>query len=237
MTHYLVASEDEIRLLNQPPGSHQIRGLEFERIIAMLHRNPAADTRLLGRRVVDSHVDGYAQDVVVGLAGGVVETYRYSADMAMVDCRAMPDLVQDLDHLARLLIAHADEPQVLGAMHSALTETPQFASFLNLEYYDLQRFVWHLRDNLREPALLQACDRAATTLAQRVIAYDRRTQGGMATGMSVYLSHPLVPDNIFQTHQRMYAHSRFSQDTHWDEMINCFRERLRSHPPSITVPK
>ncbi len=227
ITHYLVASEDEIRLLNQPPGSYQIRGLEFERIIAMLQRNPATDTRLLGRNLVDSHVDSYSRDTLVETADGEIEIYRYAADMAMVDCRAMPDLVRELDQIAGLMIAHADDSRVIHAMHKALAETPRFASFLNLEYYDLQRFVWHLREQLQTPALLQACDRAAATLAERVLVYDRRTQGGGATGMSVYLSNPLVPDNVYRSHQRMYAQSRFGRDTLWDEMINCFRQRLR----------
>jgi hypothetical protein len=227
ITHYLVASEDEIRLLNQPPGSYQIRGLEFERIVAMLHRNPATDACLLGRNLVDFHVDSYCQDTLVETAGGVIESYRYAADMAMVDCGAMPDLVRELDQIAGLMIAHADDSQVMHAMHKALAETPRFASFLNLEYYDLQRFVWHLRKQLHTPTLLQACDRAAATLAERVLVYDRRTQGSGATGISVYLSNPLVPDNIYRSHQRMYARSQFGRDTLWDEMINCFRQRLR----------
>jgi hypothetical protein len=147
--------------------------------------------------------------------------------MAMVDCGAMPDLVRELDQIAGLMIAHADDSQVMHAMHKALAETPRFASFLNLEYYDLQRFVWHLREQLHTPALLQACDRAAATLAERVLVYNRRTQGSGATGISVYLSNPLVPDNIYRSHQRMYARSQFGRDTLWDEMINCFRQRLR----------
>jgi hypothetical protein len=46
-------------------------------------------------------------------------------------------------------------------------------------------------------------------------------------GMSIYLSNPLIPDNIYKAHQCMYSRSRFSQDTQWDEMIACFRHRLK----------
>lgn len=45
--------------------------------------------------------------------------------------------------------------------------------------------------------------------------------------MSVYLSHPLIPENVYQAHHAMYARSRFGRDTHWDEMIEEYRPTLR----------
>jgi hypothetical protein len=64
-------------------------------------------------------------------------------------------------------------------------------------------------------------------LVDQVLVYERRTSDGVATGMSVYLSSPLVPENVYQAHQAMYAQSRFGQDTRWDEMISCFRQHFR----------
>jgi hypothetical protein len=227
VTHYLVASQDEIRLLNQPPGSYQIRGLHFEEIVAALKQNPAADVKLLGQKGVDTHVDNYGRDVMLPAAHKTAQACRYRADMAMVDCRALPLLVQQLDKMAGLMIAHSGNPQVVEAMRRALTATPQFASFLNLEYYDLLHFVRQLKGHLRQPDLITICDSIMAQLVDQVLVYERRTSDGVATGMSVYLSSPLVPENVYQAHQAMYAQSRFGQDTRWDEMISCFRQHFR----------
>ena len=148
--------------------------------------------------------------------------------MALLDARAMPHLVKALDNLARQLIRHVDDPQVVRAMRAALSATQPFASFLNLEYYDLQGFVQHLRAGIHQPDLQSACDRVLTVLAQRILVYTRSTPDCSATGVSIYLSHPLIPENIYQTHQFLYRANVFSRDTHWDEMIQVFRPRLQA---------
>jgi hypothetical protein len=139
----------------------------------------------------------------------------------------MPQLVTVLDLLAQQLIRHAEEDGVVQAMGAALSATQPFASFLKMEYYDLSGFVRHLRAAVSQPELETACDRVLDLLANRVLVYARHTSDCAATGISIYLSHPLVPDNIFQTHQRLYQASRYSRDTQWDEMISIFRARLR----------
>jgi hypothetical protein len=225
VTRYLVGSQDEIRLVNEPPGQHQIRGLRFEELIAGLKQTPAADIRELGRALVDSHVDGYDQDVRLPTGDGGGQTCRFSGGMALVNAAEMPQLVSALDLLARQLIRHAEEDDVVQAMGAALSATQPFASFLKLEYYDLAGFVRHLRAAVSQPELETACDSVLDLLTNRVIVYARHTSDCAATGISIYLSHPLVPDNIFQTHQRLYQANRFSRETQWDEMITIFRKR------------
>lgn len=227
VTRYLVGSQDEIRLVNEPPGQYQIRGLRFEQLIAGLKQTPAADIRELGRALVDSHVDSYDQDVRLPTDDGVGQICRFSGGMALVDAAAMPQLVTVLDLLAQQLIRHAEEDGVVQAMGAALSATQPFASFLKMEYYDLSGFVRHLRAAVSQPELETACDRVLDLLANRVLVYARHTSDCAATGISIYLSHPLVPDNIFQTHQRLYQANRYSRDTQWDEMISIFRARLK----------
>jgi hypothetical protein len=108
-----------------------------------------------------------------------------------------------------------------------LSATQPFASFLKMEYYDLSGFVCHLRAAVSQPELKTACDRVLDLLANRVLVYARHTPDCAATGISIYLSNPLVPDNIFQTHHRLYQANRYSRDTQWDEMISIFRARLK----------
>jgi hypothetical protein len=227
VTRYLVGSQDEIRLVNEPPGQYQIRGLRVEQLIAKLKQTPVADIRELGRALVDSHVDSYEKEVRLPSGGGVEQMRRFSGGMALVDVAEMPQLVSALDVLAQQLIQHAEEDGVVQAMHTALSATQPFASFLKMEYYDLIGFVRHLRAAVIQPELEGACDRVLDLLANRVLVYARHTSDCAATGISIYLSHPLVPDNIFQTHQALYQANRFSRDTQWDEMISQFRVRLK----------
>ncbi len=228
VTNLLVSSQDEIRLVNEPPGQYQIRGLHFEEFIAGLQSRPAADIVALSRTLVDSHVDSYDQDVRLPSGISVAPTCRYAGSMALVDAAALPALGAALDHLARVLIRHADDPATARALRAALSATQPFASFLNLEYYDLQGLVQNLRAGLHRPDLEAACDRVLDVLNARVLVYARHTPGCQANGMSIYFAHPLVPENIFQAHQSLYRANAFSRNTLWDEMIRAFRPRLRA---------
>lgn len=227
VTDYLVGSEDEIRLFNLPSGSYQIRGLPFENMVTAINRSPSIDARQLGRMMVDDHVADYGRDVLIATDQGPPQVCRFSAGMALVDCKAINPLVERLDHLASLLISYSEDPLTLTSMKVALSRTQQFASFLNLEYYDLHGFVKHLRHQLLKPDVIMACDEVLDILAKKVILYERHTGDCRATGMSVYLSNPLVPENIYRVHHGMYSENRFSRDTLWDEMIDVYRKRLR----------
>ena len=228
VTDYLVGSQDEIRLVNQPPGRYQIRGLRFEQLIAGLQQKPGAGIQELGRALVDSHVEDYEQEVTLAQGDGSKQVCRFSGDMTLVDTAAMPLLVHALDDLALQLISRRQDHAVVQAVQTALSATAPFASFLNLEYYDLKGFVRHLRAGIRDPVLAGTCSRVLDILAGRVVVYTRQAPDRTATGMSIYLPHPLVPDNIFKTHQALYQANRFSRDTHWDEMIDLYRPRLKS---------
>jgi hypothetical protein len=139
----------------------------------------------------------------------------------------MPQLAGALDQLAQALIQRAHDPAVIRAMQSALSATQPFASFMNLEYYDLQGFVLNLGAGLNQPELTRACDQVLAVLETQVLVYARRTPDLPATGISIYLSHPLVPENIFETHQTLYRANSFSRNTQWDEMIRVFRPHLK----------
>ncbi len=226
LTDYLIASEDEIRLLNSPVGTYQLRGLEFETLIADLHRNPAEKTTSLARRLVDSHVRNYGRDLQLSPVGETPRLCRFSGSMTLINGKVAGSLTRLLDDLATMLIRYANHPAVVTAFRQALTDTQTFASFLNLEYYDLLGFIQHLSMRLPSQDLKMACDRITQCLQERVIVYERHSTGHPGTGLSIYLSHPLVPENIYHAHQRMYQACSFSQDTHWDEMIDTFRRQI-----------
>lgn len=201
--------------------------MRVEQLIARLKQTPVADVREVGRALVDSHVDSYEKAVSLPSGDGVGQTCRFSGGMALVDTAAMPQLVSALDVLAQQLIRDAEKAGVVQAMRAALSAAQPFASFLKMEYYDLLGFVRHLRAAVTEPELEIACDRVLDLMADRVLVYARHTSDCAATGISIYLSHPLVPDNIFQAHQALYQANRFSRETQWDEMISIYRARLK----------
>jgi hypothetical protein len=157
--------------------------------------------------------------------------------MAMVDTTAMPALSSGLDELARHLIASAEDPEVVKRMQSALSKTQSFASFLNLEYYDLKGFIQHLHAAPARPALRKICRRILKLIDERVLVYERHTSDCSATGLSIYLSHPLVPENIFNAHQQLYRETRFSRDTQWDEMVEILRSRIKGASTGASRPK
>lgn len=233
IAHYLVGSQDEIRLLNEPPGSHQIRGLPFEQVIAALHAAPGASTRMLGEKMVDTHVNSYRSEVAFTSEDGQRQVCRFSGGMALIDCSAMRPLVAKVSTLTQVLMAHSTDVNVVRAMGNALEQTPQFASFMNLEYYDFQRFLENLVSKLYQPDLRRACLAVLDTLVARVVLYEQHSSENDATGMSVYLSSPLVPDNIYATHQAMYNLTRFSRDTQWGAMIHTYRQQLQKQRLAI----
>ncbi len=230
ITQYLVASEDEIRLLNQPQGAFQVRGLKVEQMIAALHRDPAIDTAILGRMLVDSHYQNYQDAAPLWADQPESVTTRFSASMALVDCQRLTELAGRLDLLAGRLMAAVWNPQIVSAVDQALHSSQQFPSFLNLEYYDLADFIEHLLDAAESPEIAEACREVLRQLQQQVIVYERHTSDYRAGGLSIYLSNPLVPQNIFECHQAMYRKCRFSRDTRWDEWIGAFRSFRKKNP-------
>jgi hypothetical protein len=230
ITHYLVASEDEIRLLNQPQGAFQIRGLKVEEMIAALHRDPGIDPEKLGRMLVDSHFQNYQDAAPLWADQPESATTRLAASMALVDCRHLPELAGRIDVLAGWLIAAARDPQIISAIDRALHSSQQFPSFLNLEYYDLADFLKQLLDAAENPEIDGACRAVLRLLQQQVVVYERHTSDRRAGGLSIYLSNPLVPQNIFEAHHAMYRNCRFSRDTRWDEWVGVFRTSWKNNP-------
>jgi hypothetical protein len=96
-----------------------------------------------------------------------------------------------------------------------------------MEYYDLANFIRNLRNSIGQPDLLEATAAALKTIEDRVLLYERHTQDCDSSGMSVYISNPLVPDNIYTAHQALYSASAFARDTQWDEMIDAYRLKIR----------
>jgi len=227
VTDYLVGSEDEIRLLNDPPGSFQVRGLKFEDFIANLRDNPAMPAPELGRWIVDDHIQGYNRDLPVAISGAAPQWVRLKAGMALINCGALPDLVRRLDTLAQVLMDAFGNAETTAAFTSVQTASQRFASFMNLEYYDLQDFISQLCAATSDPAVYSACERILEVLQPGVVLYERHTEDYRANGMSIYLSNPLVPENIFRAHQTLYRACRFSRDTRWDEMIDAYRFQVQ----------
>lgn len=230
VTRYLVSSQDEIRMVNLPPGQYQIRGLRVEQMIAAFKESTPVDLRALGRVLVDSHVNDYAEDEKLLAVNDDGRICRFVGGMALVDAAAMPTLASELDTLAQELIRCGEDPEVIQAIRVALSTTQKFASFLNLEYYDLLSFIRYLRAAVSQAQLKIACDRVLNIIVEQVLVYASQTSDSPATGISIYFSHPLVPDNIFQVHQSLYRANPFSEDTHWDEMIAFLRPRLKRQP-------
>jgi hypothetical protein len=227
ITRYLVASEDEIRIVNEPPGTFQIRGIKFEDLLKTLHADPQLDARKLGKMAVDGFIGQYMEDVFFLGNDGNVQPERFPASLALIDCSAYDEVAARLDRLARHLSTTMRHPHrsksTLKSFGRALTVSQRYRSFLNLEYYDLLDFLDNLKKESPCAQTKQHCQEVMEAITNRLIVYERHTFDCRSKGVSIYLSHVQIPENIYQAHHRMYRSCQFSRETNWDEMISLCR--------------
>jgi hypothetical protein len=231
LTRYIIASEDEIRIVNDPPGRFQIRGIKFEEIFKQLQVNPSLPAPELGKIAVNSFVAQYNEPVAVpvGTRGNVFK--RFAGGLSVVDCRRYPRLAAILNELAEHLTAQLREAVTGGAILSTLrrasSASQRYASFLNQEYYDLRNFLENLTKETTDGRTKRLCQRAGEVITGELIIYERHTTDSRSNGISIYLSNVHLPENVYQAHQQQYRRCRFSRETAWDEMIESSRMRLK----------
>jgi hypothetical protein len=231
LTRYMIASEDEIRIVNDPPGNFQIRGIKFEEIFKQLHVNPSLPTPELGKITVDSFVAQYNDPVAVpdGSSGSVLK--RFAGGLSVVDCRRYPRLAAILNELAKHVTAQLREEKtdgaILSALRRALSSSQRYASFLNQEYYDLRNFLENLASETTDGKTKSLCQRASEIITDELIIYEKHTADCRSNGISIYLSNVNLPENVYQAHQQLYRRSRFSRETAWDEMIENSRVKQK----------
>lgn len=241
VTTYMVGSEDVIRIVNDPPGSFQIRGIRFEDLLREFRSNPDIPTIELGKKGVDAFIAQYQNTIAIPDFEGKPRAMRYSGGLSLVRCDNYEKLAGRLDGLARVVcrqMMHADESHVkriLTAMHGAMASSQRYQSFLNLEYYDLQDFLIRLQDLATDRQVKRTCREILDVVKDHVVIYERHTPDSRSHGISIYISNFLVPDNVYDAHQTMYSASRFGQDTYWDEMIDLFRRKMAEFYPDILM--
>ena len=231
LTRYLIASEDEIRIVNNPPGSFQIRGIKFEEPLKAIRSKPDLSLYDLGKITIDTFIEQYTRDVTLKDIHEQPYACRYSATMALIESQALDQLAHYLNELAgyinERLRASDESMMLLNAIQAALSETQRYPSFMNLEYYDVQDFFQNLAEKTRDQRLKKLCLEVADYIRTRVVVYEKHTPDCSSNGLSIFLSNYIIPENIFQSHQKMYKNSKFSKDTSWDEMIELIRSRMR----------
>ena len=231
VTDYLVASEDEIRIVNDPPGTHQLRGIAFEPMLQQLQTNPHISEIELGRSMVNRFIESYTRPVGTTGPGGRMRYYRYPAGLTLVDCRSIEPLVSGIDALASRLIEGLNRPETssetLASLQSALRRSQTFKSFLNLQYYDLLDLLDHLALLSTNEDIRQMSRHSAALLRFSVIRFERHTDDAGANGMAIFFNHPLVPENIYTAHRAMYRRTRFGRNTRWDQLIHTYRTRMQ----------
>jgi hypothetical protein len=234
LTRYIIASEDEIRIVNDPPGKFQIRGIKFEEIFKQLKLNPSLPAPDLGKIAVDDFVAQYNDPVAVpdGKSGSVFK--RFASGLSVVDCRRFPILAAILSELAEHMTAQLREAttggETLSALCRASSSSQRYASFLNQEYYDLRNFLENLARETTDEQTKRLCQRANEVITHELIVYEQHTANCRSNGISIYLSDVHLPENVYQAHQQLYRRCRFSRETAWDEMIESSRIRLKSYP-------
>jgi hypothetical protein len=237
LTDYFIASEDEIRIVNDPPGSFQIRGIKFEEPLMAIRSNPGLPIVEFGKITIDSFIEQYTRDVRLKDIHGQPYTCRYAASMALIQGRALDQLAVYLNDLAAVIhdrLQASGEAMMIKEIRAAVSDTQRYPSFLNLEYYDVQDLLQNLAATTRDDYLKTLCREIIDFIKNRVIVYEKHTRDRASYGLSIYLSNSLIPENIFRSHQAMYRRSKFSKETAWDEMIETIRHRMLSGPETVS---
>ena len=239
VTRYMIGSEDEIRIVNEPPGMFQIRGVEPEKLIGALSTNPDAQAYDLGKVVIDSFISQYATDVDIAPTDNQQVTAKYPASLALVDCDKYSKLSESLDMLAGLLVEKMQHrvsgKEVLRSLHIALTASQNYPSFLNLEYFDLMDLLKNIRKYSADVQVKELCQLSIEILSEELIVYERHTENSQSNGVSIFLPIFQVPENIYNSHRIMYDVSRFSKDTVWGELIDVYRNKMIEKYTEILV--
>lgn len=230
LTRYMIGSQDEIRLVNEPAGSHQIRGIESEILMEQLTADSNIPTSELGKATIDSFINQYAVEPLSENDEKKVIRGEYPASLAMVDCGKYDMLSRSLDALAQYLIGSmASVPgdrNALGDLHSALTKSQNYPSFLNLEYFDLRDLLEKLRNASEDNELKRLCRNSLDILSEELVVYERHTEESRSHGVSIFFPNYLVPENIYEAHMAMYDAASFSRETSWGELIKTYRGRM-----------
>jgi len=232
LTRYLIVSEDEIRIVNDPPGSFQIRGIKFEEPLKAIRSNPYLSLYELGKITVDTFIEQYTREIILNDIHKQPYTCRYSASMALIESQALDQLATYLNELAgyinNRLRTSDNSMMLLNEFQAALSQTQPYPSFMNLEYYDVQDFFQKLAEKTRDRRLKALCLKVVNFIRTRVVVYEKHTADCSSNGLSIFFPSYIIPENIFQSHQKKYKGSKFSKDTLWDEMIELIRSRNRA---------
>ena len=223
-TRYLISSQDEIHLVKDAMGQNRLRGMRLELLIDFLRRHPTAPIATVSRFLIDDTMETYRRGILLSDPSGRLSRFYYPATLAAMDTDAYPALARGLDHLAALLTSLGDprdkDLEERSRFLAAMKETKRFRSFLDLEYYDLVGLVTALERSTRNPDVANACQEILRTIENRLILHRGSVNRAGSSGLSIFLSHPLIPRNVYEAHQSAYRASRFGRETSWDEMID-----------------
>jgi len=239
VTHYMIGSEDEVRMVNKPPGMFQIRGIEPEKLIGKLTANPDVQALEMGKVTIDSFLNQYEADLTIQNEDGTELTIKYPATLALVNCQKYDKLTKSIDILSKYLIEQINQKtsgkEVLTSLHTAINESQKYPSFLNLEYVDLQDILEHLAYYSEDILIKKLCQNSIDILENELILYERHTEDSQSNGVSIFLPSLLVPENIYRSHMSMYRNSKFSRDTSWGELINTYRTQMLERYSEILI--
>jgi len=239
VTRYLVASEDEIRLLNDPPGTYQLRGIAFEDFLKQLQTDPEIQAPDLARHIIDLYIEPYNRKIKIVDTDGSARYYQFSAGLSLIDTQSLTGLASRLDQLTQIVTRRLNsEPTAMDAirmMHAALAASQSYQSFMNLEYYDLTDLLQNWQRMDQDGTVRRICAETLRYIKEKVILYARHTRDCRSNGISIYLSNYLVPENIYRAHQRLYLESEFSRDTSWVRLIETYRKVMIRYYPDILI--
>ncbi len=211
-------------------------GMNYTAILEAIEGDPGAEMLDIGKAIVDSYVEFYAN--VNSVTGPGLE---YFGDVTLSFFQLgqpAEDLAMSVDALASELIdgGYATDPGYRGAISSAESQTPRIPTYMGeqMPFVDLGLFADKLGDYI--PDLQKLAD-AVVTGVDAVVLYENHitTPGGAVlrtSGISVmftWCNEWLNPQYQLETlaeaetfGSTLYWGMAFVVDTHWDEFVFTF---------------
>lgn len=211
-------------------------GMNYTAILEAVEGDPGAEMLDIGKAIVDSYVEFYAN--VNSVTGPGLE---YFGDVTLSFFQLgqpAEDLGMSVDALARELIdgGYATDPGYRGAISSAESQTPRIPTYMGeqMPFVDLGLFADKLGDYIPD---LQTLADAVVTGVDKVVLYENHisTPGGAVlrtSGISImftWCNEWLNPQYQLETlteaeefGSTLYWGMAFVVETYWDEFVFTF---------------
>jgi len=222
--------KDSVKYMVAAEGFETATGWPYDRVIALLHRNPKLDPRTFASQIVDEHLDYYSD----------YTTADISVDLSAISLKKMDALVEQVGPtsagkkpgFATLLKEGLGNDAIKDAIVLAHWEAQGYKSEQYADLWDFCECLSLRLDRLRTTAASQiskACRQVQAAIDEMVLRSGYRgAEFQHSHGVSVFFPWADLKDAAERSEVDHYGLLAFAINTQWDEFLReYFRATIR----------